>query len=107
MAGKTYRTLQELKFKDGGSWSEGVDVEVNYLSDSDSLAELRSGTDVRKVGISRLYKFLKGYPKPPSIALLQRWEEDGICKTPTGQKVEPDGRAMDGSPSWLLILGMI
>lgn len=45
--------------------------------------------------------------KAPSIATLEKWSNDGICKTPTGHKVEPDGHGPDGVPSWLLLMGMI
>ena len=43
----------------------------------------------------------------PSLSTLQAWEADGICETPTGYQVEPDGHGPDGSPSWLLALGII
>jgi hypothetical protein len=47
------------------------------------------------------------FPKPPTDKTLEKWEWDGYCKTPTGLKTEPDGRAHDGSPSWLLAMEMI
>jgi len=43
----------------------------------------------------------------PSSATLQKWEMDGICKTPTGHTVEPDGTGPDGVPSWLRVLRLI
>lgn len=43
----------------------------------------------------------------PSIRTLMKWSDDGICMTPTGHRVEPDGYGPDGVPSWLRILGMI
>lgn len=43
----------------------------------------------------------------PSQATLERWDADGICETPTGERVEPDGTGRDGVPSWLVVLGMI
>jgi len=45
--------------------------------------------------------------KVPSIKTLEKWEYNGICKTPDGCKVEPDGECSHGYPSWLLILGYI
>ena len=52
------------------------------------------------------------YPKPlkiriPSMKQLDHWSFDGICETPDGCKVEPDGHCGHGYPSWLLILGFI
>jgi hypothetical protein len=43
----------------------------------------------------------------PSMACLEEWVSDGVCETPTGDRVEPDGTGPDGAPSWLLIFGMI
>jgi hypothetical protein len=43
----------------------------------------------------------------PSFETLQEWEHDGICETPTGHKVEPDGVGPDGVPSWLRCLSII
>ena len=43
----------------------------------------------------------------PSFDALRRMEQDGICETPSGHRVEPDGRGPDGSPSWLLVFGLI
>jgi hypothetical protein len=52
--------------------------------------------------------WLKKFSKTPSIKTLQKWEWDsGICKTITGHKTEPDGYGPDGSPSWMLVMGMI
>jgi hypothetical protein len=43
----------------------------------------------------------------PSIKTLEKWSFDGICKTPDGCRVEPDGICPHGYQSWLLILGYI
>jgi hypothetical protein len=32
---------------------------------------------------------------------------DGICETPTGHRVEPDGIGPDGVPSWLRLFSLI
>ena len=38
---------------------------------------------------------------------LMAWDEDGICETPTGHRVETDGTGPDGVPSWLRALRLI
>ena len=38
---------------------------------------------------------------------LMTWNEDGICETPNGHRVEPDGTGPDGVPSWLRALRLI
>lgn len=43
----------------------------------------------------------------PSAQTLERWSNDGICETVTGDQVEPDGVGSDGAPSWLLVFGLI
>lgn len=43
----------------------------------------------------------------PSEKTLMKWSDDGIAKSVTGARVEPDGYGPDGSPSWLLALGLI
>lgn len=45
--------------------------------------------------------------KPPSMATMQRWSNDGIAKATDGCKVEPDGTCPHGNPSWLLKLGYV
>lgn len=48
-----------------------------------------------------------GLIKAPSLRNLQKQDWNGIVKTVTGQRVEPDGYGPDGSPSWMLVLGLI
>ncbi len=45
--------------------------------------------------------------KEPSVRTLEKWSQDGVAKSVTGHRVEPDGYGPDGSPSWLLALGLI
>lgn len=41
----------------------------------------------------------------PSISTLQKWLKSGVCKTPDGYTVEPDGESPNGVPSWAILLG--
>ena len=43
----------------------------------------------------------------PSIKTLEKWLNQGYCKTPCGCKTEPDGTCPHGKQSWMLILGLI
>ena len=47
--------------------------------------------------------------KTPTMATLERWEENGVAKCTGACKcpVELDGTCPNGYPSWLLELGMI
>ena len=53
------------------------------------------------------WKKLRGFPKPPSISTVERWNEEGVARSVDGQRVEPDGYSPDGAPSWCLVLGLI
>jgi hypothetical protein len=42
----------------------------------------------------------------PSVDDMEEWV-DGVCPTPCGCDVEPDGECEHGCPSWLMIVGFI
>lgn len=48
-----------------------------------------------------------GFTKEPSIGTMTKWVSDGVARTITGHRTEPDGTGPDGSPSWLLVLGFM
>lgn len=43
----------------------------------------------------------------PNEKTLQKWNNEGVCKSVLGNKVEPDGHDQYGAPSWLLTFGLI
>lgn len=45
--------------------------------------------------------------KLPSQRELEWWSFDSVAESVFGSDVEPDGWSYDGSPSWLLALGLI
>jgi hypothetical protein len=53
------------------------------------------------------HKYFACFSKCPTLATLERWSNDGRCKTPAGKTVEPDGIDENGIPSWLMILGWV
>jgi hypothetical protein len=98
-----------------GRISTGEKVEVTF----ENGMMIVEGTNCATVGCTSSYGdrlTIKASPRKyamyfggsvPSVKTLERWELEGYCKTVTGQKTEPDGYGLDGSPSWLLALGMI
>jgi hypothetical protein len=50
--------------------------------------------------------YFKG-KKIPTEKTLENWYSEGVCKSLAGKRVEPDGWDDVGTPSWLLVLGMI
>jgi len=106
----TSRSLKrDVKLKDGRTFSQGTACEVKFLGNKDNghkVCEISVGSDTWKASISNLPTTVSGFTKP-SNATMEKWVDDGYAKTPTGKRVEPDGYAEDGSPSWLLALGYI
>jgi hypothetical protein len=45
--------------------------------------------------------------KLPSYGVMEKWNFDGVARTPDGCKVEPDGDCPHGYPSWLKVIGII
>lgn len=97
-------TKVDVKFRGRGNQSGHVNCEL--LTDWQGP----SGRDYRRepivFSIARLPIWVSGFRKP-SFSQLEKWLGDGVAMTPTGKRVEPDGWGPDGSPSWLLALGMI
>ena len=112
-SGKTLK--QDVKLKDGRTYSKGSPIEVKFFGNKDNghkiceinvLDSTDMSTTTFKISISKLPQIASGFTKP-SLQTLEKWNDEGYAKTPTGKKVEPDGYADDGSPSWLLALGYI
>jgi hypothetical protein len=93
-------TKKEIKLKDGNTLPKGLPVTFIEGKDSRCLVHSPNHSEPLQVRITSAFK-------APSMKSLENWSYDGICKTPTGARVEPDGHGPDGSPSWLLVFGMI
>lgn len=94
------KTTKEIKLKDGSTLPKGLPV--TFIEGKDSRCLVHSPLHALPLQVRITSAF-----KTPSLASLRRWSYDGICKTPTGKRVEPDGHGPDGSPSWLLVFGLI
>lgn len=93
-------TQKEIKTKDGNTLPKGLPV--TFIPDKPSRCLVHSPlrAEPYQVRVSSAFK-------APSFNTLEKWGMDGIAKTPTGKRVEPDGYGDDGSPSWLLVFGVI
>jgi hypothetical protein len=107
-----------MKLKSGDVIPVGTKATVLYMGEkAPSMAILKIDyqgngsrdyqSDPIKTAITGLHKYLRGYPKPPTTASLERMSDAGLVSTPTGQKVEPDGYGSDDAPSWLLVMGLV
>lgn len=45
--------------------------------------------------------------RKPTVATMERWVSDGICKSIDGCTTEPDGYCEHDMPSWLIALKLI
>ena len=45
--------------------------------------------------------------RAPTVATTEKWVNDAVARSVLGKRVEPDGHDENGSPSWLLVLGLI
>jgi hypothetical protein len=97
-------TIKPIKLKDGSeiptgaqiSWSKGQ-AAVTWSQDG----EVRTG----RISALRAADVL-GIEKP-SDAQVSKWVIDSVCESILGAEVEPDGFDPQGSPSWLLAMGLI
>lgn len=94
------KTQKEIKLKDGSTLPKGLPV--SFIPEKDSRCLVHSPNHPTPLQVRIISAF-----KAPSMTTLEKWNWDGVCKTPTGKRVEPDGHGPDGSPSWLLALGLI
>ena len=105
---RTFKVAAAIPWKDGTETAIGVAVEVEFNKDNPRVANLVLADKTKKViKVERLHHFLKGFAKPPGMRTLERYSMDSVCKSIYGKRVEPDGWDADGSPSWLLALGII
>lgn len=54
-----------------------------------------------------LVSIVGAFGPAPKIETMEKWSNDGVAKSVTGRRVEPDGHGPDGSPSWLLVMNVI
>ena len=78
-------------------------VQRTRLKDGADLEEWIS----RKLEFKSKLKHWQLVDSIPSMSELEHWMIDGVAETTNGQEIEPDGIACDGSPSWLVALGLI
>lgn len=106
--GKTYVTSRDLKSKKGVEIPSGSRVGLSWERNKETLTRMTAQNgDVITVSTPYLFKYVRGFAKPPSMKALEKWTYDGVAKSITGARVEPDGHGPDGAPSWLLALGYI
>lgn len=85
-------TKKDIKLKDGSILPKGSPVTFD-------------GTSICLV-MGKRVRITSAFPTP-SISTMEKWNNNGVCKTATGAKVEPDGIDSYGCPSWLMVMGLV
>lgn len=108
----TIRDLNYSKSTKPVSIPAGTKLEIQFDSNLTSRVSFIHNGVTRKLLVSGLHASVKStngvkFNKCPSLARLAKMNDDCVCTTVTGHRVEPDGFGPDGSPSWLLVMGVI
>ena len=101
---------KEIKFKNGLVIPVGTSVNVIF-KDGGTVCELSGGSAggipvTVKLRCASLPRYFSKF-KAPSLKTMEKWSDDGVAKSMLGNKVEPDGYDDQGSPSWMLVAGII
>lgn len=97
---KTIKTIKDLKLKDDTAIPCGTVLTFVRHGEMPTVGIFNlNGRDIKM----RYRSIIKN----PGLRSLEKWSNDGICKSVFGAKVEPDGYGTNGEPSWLLAMGMI
>lgn len=99
-------TLIPLEFSKAG-FSIPAGTTLDLRLERDAIRATYQGRNVRFTYSGARQRFGPTFGKAPSLATLNKWSNDGIARTPTGERVETDGIGTDGAPSWLVVLGLI
>lgn len=111
--GLNVTTIRDLNFKKGQEpLTIPIDTKITiFFTESHPSRVVFDFNDVTyALRVENLHSTVKGpkkFGKTPSTKSLEKMVSDGICTTVTGFRTEPDGYGEDGSPSWLICLGMI
>jgi hypothetical protein len=103
---KRHTTTKDLRSKAGFEIPKGTEVELEFKPDH-QYVRLVHGENAVMLPIMRAHQYVTGVNKPPSMRQLEKWSDEGMAKSVTGARVEPDGTGPDSSPSWLLVYGVV
>lgn len=101
------KTKKELTWKDGSVTTINTPVHIDFIETNPSRIFVTIGNAVYHTKLVTAHERFTGINKPPSLRTLERYSCDGIAKTVTGERTEPDGYGSNGAPSWLLVAGII
>jgi hypothetical protein len=92
---------------DGVTWCRRLDGDWTVLARKKADCPYSQWLSGKAALVAGLDRWQLEVCELPSWRELQAWEADGVCDTPTGYRVEPDGHGPDGVPSWLRLLHLV
>jgi hypothetical protein len=110
LAGMKLRFIKPVELKGGDFIHVGDPAVLSWRRDNHEIVDVYVPSLDRTIKLksARLHEYFgKPFRKPPSIRQLWKESDDGVSTSVTGKRVEPDGYGSDGSPSWMLVLGLI
>ena len=99
-------TIAEIKFRDVTIPAIPIGTTLQLAWEKDRPTSFFINWAERKLFLSNnsLPKF---GVKLPGMRSLEKWGMDSVCKSIGGKRVEPDGWDENGTPSWLLAMGLM
>ena len=85
----------------------GSPVEWRFIEGNNQRIEIKFEDKVKTLSIISASRKLTNFTSEPSLRTMEKWMDNGVAFSVTGKRVEPDGHGEDGSPSWLLVMGLI
>lgn len=105
------KTKRELKFSKNPETAcvipQGTEIDLYFSDVRHGRAYFNYDGALRATNLQVAHKSFTKLRKPPGLKSLERMSMDGVVSTVTGKRTEPDGLGDDGSPSWLLVIGVI
>lgn len=110
-APKQVKTKRELTYSKNPETAcvipAGTSLTVHFSGVNHGRIYFDYNGHLRTLTCQHAFNNITGVNKQPSLKTLEKWSMDGVAKTVTGERTEPDGTGTDGAPSWLLAIGVI
>lgn len=98
--------IKDITLKDGSTYAKGEEFSVRWDREKPWISLLTIGQREIRVHSQTLPTLSHDF-EAPDMSELDEVMCDGICYSMLGHSVEPDGWDHEGSPSWLLAMGMM
>jgi hypothetical protein len=98
--------IREIRFRDGHIIRKGDFLSLTW-PDARNLPWQVDVTHGVRTLKSRARTALAWIGLEITTEQLSEAMNDGVCETPSGNSVEPDGIDHEGNPSWLMIHGIL